>query len=50
MSAAGGESKPANYSPEEVTQKRSLPTSLPLEPVPDILAELGRLKQAASSV
>ena len=44
MSAAVADVKPANYSPEKLP-KRSLPTSLPLEPVPDILAELGRLKQ-----
>ena len=44
MSAAVADVKPANYSLEKLP-KRSLPTSLPLEPVPDILAELGRLKQ-----
>ncbi len=44
MSAAVADVKPANYSTEKLP-KRSLPTSLPLEPVPDILAELGRLKQ-----
>lgn len=44
MSAAVADVKPANYSPEKLP-KRSLPTSLRLEPVPDILAELGRLKQ-----
>jgi phosphopantothenoylcysteine decarboxylase/phosphopantothenate--cysteine ligase len=44
MSAAVADVKPANYSAEKLP-KRSLPTSLPLEPVPDIVAELGRLKQ-----
>lgn len=44
MSAAVADVKPANYSAQKLP-KRSLPTSLPLEPVPDIVAELGRLKQ-----
>lgn len=44
MSAAVGDVKPAMYHGEKLP-KRSLPTSLPLEPVPDIVAELGRLKQ-----
>ena len=44
MSAAVADVKPADYS-EEKLPKRSLPSSLPLEPVPDILAELGCLKQ-----
>ena len=44
MSAAVADVKPANYSQEKLP-KNSLPTALPLEPVPDILAELGRLKQ-----
>jgi phosphopantothenoylcysteine decarboxylase/phosphopantothenate--cysteine ligase len=44
MSAAVADVKPAEYSAEKLP-KRSLPSSLPLEPVPDILAELGRLKQ-----
>ena len=44
MSAAVADVMPANYSTEKLP-KRSLPTSLPLEPVPDILAELGRFKQ-----
>ncbi len=44
MSAAVADVKPANYSPEKLP-KKSLPTALPLEPVPDILAELGHLKQ-----
>lgn len=44
MSAAVADVKPAEYSAQKLP-KRSLPTSLPLEPVPDIVAELGRLKQ-----
>jgi phosphopantothenoylcysteine decarboxylase/phosphopantothenate--cysteine ligase len=44
MSAAVADVKPADYSSQKLP-KRSLPTSLPLEPVPDIVAELGRLKQ-----
>jgi len=44
MSAAVADVKPAEYSTEKLP-KRSLPSSLPLEPVPDILAELGNLKQ-----
>lgn len=44
MSAAVADVKPANYSTEKLP-KRSLPTSLPLETVPDIVAELGHLKQ-----
>jgi phosphopantothenoylcysteine decarboxylase / phosphopantothenate---cysteine ligase len=44
MSAAVADVKPANYSPEKLP-KNSLPTALHLEPVPDILAELGQLKQ-----
>ena len=44
MSAAVADVKPANYSQEKLP-KNSLPTALPLEPVTDILAELGRLKQ-----
>jgi phosphopantothenoylcysteine decarboxylase/phosphopantothenate--cysteine ligase len=44
MSAAVADVKPANYSQSKLP-KRSLPTSLPLEPVPDILAELGHRKQ-----
>ncbi|HEY9695066.1 MAG TPA: bifunctional phosphopantothenoylcysteine decarboxylase/phosphopantothenate--cysteine ligase CoaBC [Oculatellaceae cyanobacterium] len=43
MSAAVADVKPAIYSTEKLA-KRSLPSSLPLEPVPDILAELGSLK------
>jgi phosphopantothenoylcysteine decarboxylase/phosphopantothenate--cysteine ligase len=44
MSAAVADVKPANYSQQKLP-KRSLPTSLPLEPVPDIVAELGHQKQ-----
>ena len=45
MSAAVADVKPATYSQEKLP-KRSLPSSLPLEPVPDIIAELGQRKQA----
>lgn len=44
MSAAVADVKPANYSLEKLP-KRSLPLSLPLEPVPDIIAQLGQRKQ-----
>ncbi|NEP81708.1 MAG: bifunctional phosphopantothenoylcysteine decarboxylase/phosphopantothenate--cysteine ligase CoaBC [Okeania sp. SIO3B3] len=44
MSAAVADVKPAEYSSEKLP-KRSLPDLLPLTPVPDIVAELGRLKQ-----
>jgi phosphopantothenoylcysteine decarboxylase/phosphopantothenate--cysteine ligase len=44
MSAAVADVKPANSSQQKLP-KRSLPTSLPLEPVPDIVAQLGHLKQ-----
>ena len=44
MSAAVADVKPANYSQQKLP-KRSLPTNLPLEPVPDIVAELGHRKQ-----
>ena len=44
MSAAVADVKPAEYSSQKLP-KRSLPTSLPLAPVQDIVAELGRLKQ-----
>ncbi|MBD2347004.1 bifunctional phosphopantothenoylcysteine decarboxylase/phosphopantothenate--cysteine ligase CoaBC [Anabaena subtropica] len=44
MSAAVADVKPQNYSTEKLP-KRSLPQSLPLEPVPDIVAQLGKLKQ-----
>jgi phosphopantothenoylcysteine decarboxylase / phosphopantothenate---cysteine ligase len=44
MSAAVGDVKPANYSAEKLP-KRSLLANLPLEFVPDIVAELGQLKQ-----
>ncbi|MGK7919765.1 MAG: bifunctional phosphopantothenoylcysteine decarboxylase/phosphopantothenate--cysteine ligase CoaBC [Trichodesmium sp.] len=45
MSAAVADVKPAEYSSEKLP-KRSLPNSLPLTPVPDIVAELGKLKQS----
>jgi phosphopantothenoylcysteine decarboxylase/phosphopantothenate--cysteine ligase len=44
MSAAVADVKPAEYSLEKLP-KRSLPEQLPLAPVPDIVAELGRCKQ-----
>ena len=44
MAAAVADVKPAEYAAEKLP-KKLLPTSLPLEPVPDILAELGRRKQ-----
>ena len=44
MAAAVADVKPAEYAQEKLP-KKLLPTSLPLEPVPDILAELGQLKQ-----
>lgn len=44
MTAAVADVKPANHSSEKLP-KRSLPSSLPLAPVPDIVAELGCLKQ-----
>jgi phosphopantothenoylcysteine decarboxylase/phosphopantothenate--cysteine ligase len=44
MSAAVADVKPREYSPQKLA-KRSLPESLPLEPVPDIVAELARCKQ-----
>jgi len=44
MSAAVADVKPAHYSAEKLP-KRALPDSLPLEPVADIVAELGRRKQ-----
>ncbi|MUL35395.1 bifunctional phosphopantothenoylcysteine decarboxylase/phosphopantothenate--cysteine ligase CoaBC [Gloeocapsopsis dulcis] len=44
MSAAVADVKPAEYSQEKLP-KRSLPEQLPLAPVPDIVAELGRRKQ-----
>ncbi len=43
MAAAVGDVKPAHYSPEKLP-KQAIPASLPLEPVPDIVAELGQLK------
>lgn len=44
MSAAVADVRPQDYSTEKLP-KRSLPQSLPLEPVPDIVAQLGKLKQ-----
>lgn len=44
MAAAVGDVKPAHYFPEKLP-KNSLPTNLPLKPIPDILAELGQQKQ-----
>ena len=44
MAAAVADVKPSSYSAEKLP-KRSLPSQLPLEPVPDILAELGKRKQ-----
>lgn len=44
MSAAVADVKPSEYSTEKLP-KLALPDSLPLSPVPDILAELGNLKQ-----
>lgn len=44
MSAAVADVKPVDYSTEKLP-KQLLPTSLPLKPVPDIIAQLGRLKQ-----
>ncbi|QLE48700.1 bifunctional phosphopantothenoylcysteine decarboxylase/phosphopantothenate--cysteine ligase CoaBC [Nostoc sp. C057] len=44
MSAAVADVKPKNYSTEKLP-KRSLPQALPLEPVPDIVAQLAKHKQ-----
>jgi phosphopantothenoylcysteine decarboxylase / phosphopantothenate---cysteine ligase len=44
MAAAVADVRPAAFHPEKLP-KRSLPTELPLSPVPDIVAELSRLKQ-----
>lgn len=44
MSAAVADVKPASFSDRKLP-KKSLPTELPLEPVADIVAEIGRLKQ-----
>ena len=44
MSAAVADVKPTVYSPQKLP-KHALPSVLPLEPVPDILAELSRQKQ-----
>lgn len=44
MSAAVADVKPREYSNEKLA-KKSLPQALPLEPVPDIVAQLAQLKQ-----
>ncbi len=44
MSAAVADVKPRDYSTEKLP-KRSLPQALPLEPVPDIVAQLAQHKQ-----
>ncbi|MEO3705389.1 bifunctional phosphopantothenoylcysteine decarboxylase/phosphopantothenate--cysteine ligase CoaBC [Trichormus azollae] len=44
MSAAVADIKPKEYSTEKLP-KQSLPENLPLAPVPDIVAELGKRKQ-----
>jgi phosphopantothenoylcysteine decarboxylase / phosphopantothenate---cysteine ligase len=44
MAAAVADVRPVSYSPEKLP-KRSLPSSLPLEPVPDIVATLAAMKQ-----
>ncbi|MCM0593913.1 MAG: bifunctional phosphopantothenoylcysteine decarboxylase/phosphopantothenate--cysteine ligase CoaBC [Gloeotrichia echinulata IR180] len=44
MSAAVADVKPRDYSTEKLP-KRSLPEALPLEPIPDIIAQLARIKQ-----
>ncbi|MDY7012912.1 MAG: bifunctional phosphopantothenoylcysteine decarboxylase/phosphopantothenate--cysteine ligase CoaBC [Cyanobacteriota bacterium] len=44
MAAAVADVKPATYSSHKLP-KRNLPATLPLEPVPDILSELGRRKK-----
>ncbi|MDF5706134.1 MAG: bifunctional phosphopantothenoylcysteine decarboxylase/phosphopantothenate--cysteine ligase CoaBC [Nostoc sp. S4] len=45
MSAAVADVKPRDYTTEKLP-KRSLPQALPLEPVPDIIAQLAELKQS----
>jgi len=45
MAAAVADVKPVNYASEKLA-KAQLPTALALEPVPDILAELGQRKQS----
>ncbi|NMF66439.1 bifunctional phosphopantothenoylcysteine decarboxylase/phosphopantothenate--cysteine ligase CoaBC [Brasilonema octagenarum] len=45
MSAAVADVKPREYSQHKLP-KKSLPQALPLEPVPDIVGELARLKQS----
>ncbi|GAA6617202.1 bifunctional phosphopantothenoylcysteine decarboxylase/phosphopantothenate--cysteine ligase CoaBC [Scytonema sp. NUACC26] len=45
MSAAVADVKPRDYSQQKLAKKQ-LPEALPLEPVPDIIAELAQLKQS----
>jgi phosphopantothenoylcysteine decarboxylase / phosphopantothenate---cysteine ligase len=49
MAAAVADVRPASYSAEKLP-KRSLPTQLPLVAVPDIVAELSRLKQSHQKI
>lgn len=49
MAAAVADVRPAHYSAEKLP-KRSLPTNLPLESVPDLVAELATLKQPQQRV
>ena len=49
MAAAVADVKPAEYADQKLP-KKLLPASLPLEPVPDILAELGQRKQPHQSL
>ncbi|WP_414563939.1 MULTISPECIES: bifunctional phosphopantothenoylcysteine decarboxylase/phosphopantothenate--cysteine ligase CoaBC [unclassified Anabaena] len=49
MSAAVADVKPRDYSTEKLP-KRSLPQTLPLERVPDIIAQLAKLKQPHQSL
>jgi phosphopantothenoylcysteine decarboxylase / phosphopantothenate---cysteine ligase len=44
MAAAVADVKPAHYSPAKLP-KQALPTALDLDPVPDIVAGLSKLKQ-----
>jgi phosphopantothenoylcysteine decarboxylase/phosphopantothenate--cysteine ligase len=49
MAAAVADVKPATYSAQKLP-KSQLPASLPLKPVPDIAAELGKLKQSSQKL
>ena len=49
MAAAVADVKPANYSPNKLP-KSALPSSLPLAPVPDLVAQLSPQKQAHQKV